>query len=244
MKAHTYFTPSHRLFYDDFLKPSFPKSHDLVVHEYDQICQEHGRFNSSGFYKTTLEKMKMLRDLAADPNEDMFLFLDSDVQFFNEDTITDFITYSKFAVFDDVHFWCMDDLMPCTGYMYIRCNQTTTKVFDEIIELMLRNDSRTLGNDQNAFLYVLQNHVDFQKLSIVSLLPRLIYCNYSHLETLNQNGKKDHYVWDGKTPIEIPNEVLDVMRVHHGNYTIGVDNKYAMMKSVRQQVADRRESKK
>jgi hypothetical protein len=242
MKAHTYFTPSHRIFYDDFLKPSFPKTHELIVHEYEQICQEKGRWRSPGFYKTVCKKVELLRDLAADPNEDMFLFMDSDVQFFNEDTVTDFIEYSKFSVFDDVHFWCMDDIMPCTGFMYVRCNSTTVKVFDEMIELMKRNDSKSLGGDQNAFRFVTNNHQDFQGRIITSLLPRLIYCNYAHLETLNQGGKKDHYVWDGQTPVEVPNDVIDAMRVHHGNYTIGVDNKFALMSTVREQVKARKES--
>jgi hypothetical protein len=210
MKIYTFYTPSHKFFLDDwFMKTISDEDKDKVhIENFEQECST-GNFMESGWNKTMLKKVNYIRECLI--HDDMFFHMDSDIQFFrpfHDD-------YVRVMEEEDLDILAQHDgnNTVCCGCMLIKPTNKTREVFDQVYEL---TESGKAGNDQLAL-----NHLLPSSGLRVGLLGVDCYSIWMN------NGLR---LWQPEHGIEnIPNDI----RIHHGNYVLGIDNKVKLMQAVR-----------
>lgn len=210
MKIYTFYTDTHKVLFDRFFLPSFQKhgldkNFELIVLNGDQFSPS-GEFNSEGTLDTWDERLSMFDKIVDENWGNHFVYSDCDMQFFSNFT-DDLMSYAN----DNIDIWAQSDMGTiCTGFMLVKANKITKRYFAKI-----KTDLRKFANDQ-----ICANH--YKNFVRFSLLPENKYMTIASL-----NGGN---VWTPESAdIDIPESVI----VHHGNYTIGIENKVKLMEYVR-----------
>lgn len=214
MKLYTYYTPSHKVFYDQYFYPSLQKyflndKNSLIVKTGDQITST-GGFNDTGFNLTTLDKVKLwLSAIKENPN-DFWIYADPDICFydnFEQDLLEKIQNYNLVAQSDNTRWFEV-----CTGFFIARSSDLLYKFFLSIINEM---QTTNIHNDQLAFAKVsrLYPNLKFNTLPI------------QYWSVHWSNGGK---VWSGED-IDPPKN----MKIHHANYTVGIENKLKLLNMIK-----------
>jgi hypothetical protein len=195
----TFYSESHKVLYDQYFKPSVE-----YFNEYDLISYQAEQFGSGSFmgkgWKEAMgKKIDFIIDMINDCWGDYFVFADADVIFFRK-TVDYLVSQVKNV---DAAFQ-VDAGKMCAGFFIMKCNNATLNFMTTVKELYGK-----YPEDQTA----MQNHVSMINYK---LLPTDIF-NISHI-----NGNR---VWDCDYSLKIPSNI----RVFHGNWTIGIDNKIRIM---------------
>jgi len=210
MKIYTFYTPTHKVFFDDwFIKTISEEDKDKVhVEKFEQECTT-GAFMGSGWNKTMLKKVDYIRECLS--YDDMFFHLDSDIQFFrpfHDDCV-------RVMEKENLDILAQNDgnNTVCCGCMLIKPSVKMIKTFDEVYTL---TESGKAGNDQQA---------------LNRLLPtsglRVGMLGKDYYSVWMSNGLRE---WQPEHGVE---NIPDDIRLHHGNYVVGVDDKMKLMQAVR-----------
>lgn len=213
MKLYTFYTETHKSLYDNFFIPSWEENNlssnfELITLSGQQFS-ETGNFNSQGTLDTWDERLSMFLDIIEDNYGDFFIYSDCDVQFFGNfyDDITSRIN-------ENTDMLAQSDMGTiCAGFMVVQANKIMKKFFEKI-----KKELRNFSNDQMCI-----NHYKMMMRS--KLLPEDLYFTIA-----NSNGGT---VW---TPQQNNLMLPENMLVHHGNYTIGIENKTKLMEFVKQKM--------
>lgn len=215
MKLYTFYTETHKSLYEDFFIPSWERhglsnNFDLKTLNGHQFS-ETGNFNSQGTIDTWDERLGMFLDVIEENWGSFFIYSDCDVQFFGN-FYDDIIS----RIDENTDMLAQSDMGTiCAGFMVVQANKIMKKFFEKI-----RKELKNFSNDQMCI-----NHYKMQMRS--KLLPESKYFTIA-----NSNGGR---VWTpDQTNLIIPNDIL----VHHGNYTIGIENKTKLMEFVKKQKDD------
>lgn len=206
MNLYTFYSPSHTEVYEKYFLKSFNEhlSNDFILttHKCEQKTTD-GNFSDPNWNSSMNDKLFLLKKAIKENDGKWFVYSDCDIQFFGN--IMDDI---KENINDNLDMLCQEDYHTiCAGFMVIKASKKMYE-FIEIIE-MHHHES----NDQIAMN-------QFRHLINFKLLPKDKYYTVG-----NFNGGR---VWN---PGEgVPNTENVVM--HHANFTIGVENKIAMLKEV------------
>jgi hypothetical protein len=221
MKIFYVYTDTHAKMMNDYFLPSLPldlSPHPLKV-EQSSIS---GDYESKGFFDTCLQKMIYLRDtLKAMDAGEVFIFSDVDIRFYpGGESISAEIQLCMSGHTDERPVFAFQDDGPggcCTGFFAVRACPVALAIVEEVILCM-----RETGlMDQDAFRAVLESHPEVRR---VMLPPRYW--------TIGQTGKH----WAPGEPVDPPAD----LRMHHANWTVGVENKIALIKAVRGKMESRK----
>lgn len=195
----TFYSNSHKILYDQYFKPSVE-----YFNEYDLISYQAEQFGSGSFmekgWKEAMgKKIDFIIDMINDCWGDYFVFADADVIFFRKT-----VDYLLDKVKDVDAAFQVDANKVCAGFFIMKCNAATLQFMSTV-----KQEYHRYPEDQTA----MQNHIS---MIGYKLLPTEIF-NISHI-----NGDK---VWDCDYALKIPSNI----RVFHGNWTIGIDNKIRIM---------------
>jgi hypothetical protein len=211
MKLYTFYTETHKNLLDDYFLPSFEKHNlkrhfDLEVLNGDQFSKT-GDFNSDGTLDTWDQRLGMFIELIEENIDKWIIYSDCDIQFFG-DFYEDIMSLAKDEKTD--MFAQSDQGTICMGFMMVKCNKISKKFFQKI-----RKELKNFSNDQMCANHY-KGHIRYQ------LLPE---DKYFTIASVNGGG-----VWKkGDHNMILPDNML----VHHGNYTIGIENKVALMDFVK-----------
>ena len=211
-KLLTFYSKTHKVLYDNFFIPSYEKyisnEYKLITKKIDQVCTS-GEFASIGFDYVMLQKIKFIIDNIDINDEDPLIFSDCDVQFFSN---------LNFNLSDyDILF--QHDFYPnarCAGLFVCKQNKKILSFF-QLIEKNLTNNLNKGTDDQGIINRLLDSGYSEIKSG---LLPNEEWWTVGMIT----NGS----VWNGQF-VQIPKNI----KVHHANFTIGVNNKIKLMELVK-----------
>lgn len=207
MRIYVCYTPSHRALLDQHFSPSLPADLcDVVLTKFLQRSQS-GAYESPGFQATCLDKVDFIIE-ALRAETEPFLFSDVDVRFYGP-VCEDLLPLLGDA--DMAFQWDGPRGKECSGFMVLRPTIEVMQFWQNVRAHM----RETGAMDQDA-LHAMLEASDLGLQTVV--LPER-YWTY---------GRGDK-VWEPGTPVNPPADLL----VHHGNWTVGVENKLALLEAVR-----------
>lgn len=210
-KIYTLYTETHKHMLEEYFLPSVPSSFEIVQREFPQECPT-GAFHADGWMKTMTRKVEYIIESIQETMGSWFIHSDCDIQFF-EDFHDDI--ESHLGNLDMVG---MDDNMLCAGFFASKSSPKTLHFWNEILDKL-----EAFPNDQLAMNAALRHPTN---VIHYKYLPRFEYFNYMH--SVGRDA-----VWKPGLPIDLTQDQIDSMKVHHANYIVGVDHKVEMMEYIR-----------
>ncbi len=225
IKVYAFFTPSHRVLVDEWFLPSLQvlNEFEIILEEWEQSCPS-GAFMQQGWMETMHRKVDLIiRAIEENPGK-IFIHADVDTQYFAK--FADLIEQEMMNC--DIAFQRENpqgDL--CCGFFACWSNERTLALWRWVKEVMdeKRNDQVCINDNLlgvNAF------GVKWKRL------PENFF-GAATLEHKNWNTN----LWQVGASITVPKDP----RMHHANYTIGLPNKMAQLKLVRD-IINKRDMKK
>ena len=192
--------------------PSFEKCYmqhqfDLVVHKIEAPFGSYGQEQYNASYA---KEMDFVLDLMQRNRDRIVIWSDIDLHFYRSpmDHIKETISrYDLSCQMDspDVH---------CTGFMYFWCAQ---KIINFFYLWRALNQKGGWQSAQDSFNEAIKQSPNL----VVQKLPKQFYTH----------GLDTSEVWDGKDITKLPKRPKDCI-LHHGNWTIGLENKMALMDTI------------
>lgn len=222
MKIYTTFTESHKPFFDNYFLPTYKeqnknKDFSLYVSEMNQISQN-GSYNTYGFRQSTSDKLKVIIQSIDDNKGERIIYSDPDVQFF-DGFRDDILKYKEIEPDVDVFCQCdtpkcPENVILCTGFMVIKCNDITKKAFSDALEHIDKFE-----HDQYAFNYFARKTLNWRTF------PEDKYYTIAY--------NTGNAVWNGEEYTGIPKNIL----MHHANWTVGVQNKIKLLEYIKRELS-------
>jgi len=221
MKLITYYTDSHKRMLDEYFLPSLEKikfnMEDLIMKNGNQYDSD-GSYTHPKFNTITGDKLKfILNSLLMHEDEEFICFSDIDIQFFKsfiDDFNENYELYKQYDIIgqNDVPMRGQDGVF-CTGFMYIKNTEQVHNFFRTLI-----SNIQKFEHDQYCF-----NHYKHE------IKTYLLDSNkYFNIALLNNCAS-----WTpNQTNYKIPQDII----MHHANWTVGVENKLALLKFVKENV--------
>jgi hypothetical protein len=206
MKVYTFFTDSHKIFIDTFVK-SFPfeSDFDLEIKYFPQECPS-AKYRTDGWKKTMKRKIEyILHSLKETPMNEYFIHSDIDIQFFKNiksDIVSIIETSGKDILFQN------DFVALCMGFFICKKNTKTINFFNKVLNQ-------------------LDNFVDDQVA--VNTLIKSSDLNYGVLPENYYTIGPRFGTWNGNPNIEVPKNLL----MHHANWTEGIENKIKLLELIK-----------
>ena len=257
MKLYALYTPSHEALAKEWFLPSLGDHYDLrVARQAQNGASDDHRYGTQAFNRTTLAKVELIIQAIDDNIDDVFVFSDVDIQFFEparealEASIRGRdIAFQQNQLNGEIN----------SGFLVCRGNTRTLRLWECVRDVMR---DRPEWNDQDAL-----NHVMFRRVPAGLRNRFLSSATQRRLAALAMRGIAMHRVchvltlfpnefgvrW-GYLPIEFfttgmtrgtdwaPGQDLKVPKrivMHHANFCVGVEAKVQQLNEVRQTVARR-----
>jgi len=185
------------------------KKYNLIVKKIPQVCQS-GDFASNGFDLAMLEKIKFIIENININENNLLVFSDCDVQFFND---LEFIMDDYDILFQKDYF----ENNYCAGFFVSKQNIKVLNFFEKVKNSLIESLNGKI-DDQFIINKLLNSNTNLVKSGF---LPNDKYWTVAN----STNGK----VWNGEK-IDTPNNLI----MHHANFTIGVENKIKLLNLVKE----------
>jgi len=212
-KLLTFYSESHIKLYEEFFLNSFnknlSKNFNLIVKKIPQVC-ESGDFASNGFDLAMLEKIKFIIENININEDQLLVFSDCDVQFFND---LEFIMDDYDILFQKDYF----EKNYCAGFFVSKQNSKVLNFFEKVKNSLIESLNGKI--DDQGIINTLLNNND--KLIKSGFLPDNKYWTVGN----STEGR----VWNGEN-VYIPEDLI----VHHANFTIGIENKIKLLNLVKE----------
>ena len=84
MKLYCFYTPSHKVFYRDWFKPSASREYEVVPHEHSEQISVSGEYAQMGWRETQYNKVLHWKKAVEDNMGDIIVCADVDIQFLSD----------------------------------------------------------------------------------------------------------------------------------------------------------------
>ncbi len=214
MKILSFYTPSHKILFDNYFYPSYKqylsKDFELLYKTSDQLC-ESANYRTKGWAETVIQKLEFILDYLTTLDNKIFIFSDCDVQFLN------YCTHDILYELSDYDIKFQNDLKgsKCSGFFIAKNNINVKNLIYKSYELFKKNIRPGYG-DQKAINDIIKKYPNIAKIGLLN--------SDKYFTVGNINGKQ----WNGEEfypPINI--------MVHHANWTVGIDNKIKLLEYVK-----------
>jgi hypothetical protein len=208
MKIFTYFSPTHKILFENYFKPSIEKFNELELHYKEsekQECKGGGYFDY-GFKKETTNKIKAICSFMAEniSLNEYFVYSDVDIVFLNK--IEYYLQEYKGG---DITFQ-QDGVGGCNcGFMLIKKTASIISLFEKIIVLLEASSDETL-NDQIVLNRIINNEH---------------FCFFD--EKIYHYGMIENKIWNVED-FKLPSNC----KVFHACYCSGIENKIKLLDKV------------
>ena len=212
MKLYCFYTPSHSIFYKDWFKPTASREFELVPYEYPEQISKSSEYAKDGWRETQYNKTLHWKKAVEDNMGDVIVCSDVDIQFLGD--CKDFL----FNILgdNDIAFQQNKKGGPiCSGFFVCRCSLKTQNFFDIIAKRLKKIMHKPGGGEQYEMQKLLSEKWYEDHLRMLKL---------SHDRIWNP-GK----TYKDLTELEVPKDI----RVHHANWTEGLDSKIEQLNYVK-----------
>lgn len=234
MKLYSLYTPSHKIFLDEWFLSSLQDDYELIIEKHNQESVS-SAFMDSAWKECMFRKIDLIISAIKQNWDGSFIFSDVDIQFFGktEKIILDIISKFDFVAQkdagEDINLEICPDLSGhlCTGFFICKGNERTIRLWEEVKLYCLKDKSR---HDQHGLNYFLNGFNSQSKDNLFGIkwdyLPPEFYSPGPYLGT---------HIWQPGEELIIPDNIL----LHHANWTSGIKNKIAQLKYVKEVVLER-----
>ncbi len=214
LNIYVFFSETHRRLFDLYFLPTLSKvekDYALFVYHVEQLTKD-GAFLSPGWNQTMLNKNKIIIEAIRENYGGAILYSDIDIQFLQP------IKKRLFSLLDRNDLVVQQNAPSgkstvCAGFVFLRCNEKTSKLYRTIYQAMLADPSLRDQVALNRFLRSNQTSLVWQYLP-------------------NEEFYNPQKLWSFGDTLNVSKSI----RVHHANWTSGVDEKIAQFEYVRQQL--------
>lgn len=243
MKIYCYYTKAYQALVDEWFLPSLKDDYEVVL-KVGEYAGRAANFMESDWTLITEKKVDAIIEAVQDNWDRVFLFSDPDIQFFRK-TQKDILPPLRFK--DIIFVKNSPDKVLCTGFFACRGNERTLAFWRRVRKSM--NPSRS---DQICANMLLRR--DYPNR--ISLITRRIMSFFGALYGLSAwgvnpwkvrwgylptiffgGGTLTSRVWNPGMSLPVPEDIV----IHHANYTIGLDNKIAQLRYVKDLVESRKQ---
>ena len=252
MKLYTYYTPSHAIFKDRWFLPSLKDDYELALKEFAQVGNAKQQFGTFEFNKTMGLKVNLIIDAIKENWNNLFLYSDIDVQFFHptKDLILKAIKDRDMVIQLES---CRGTL--CPGFFAARGNKKNLKLWQDIRDELLRHKDKNDQDILNELLLDRASGFSIGKWKIFNIgkgfinrtkmilgkkkgyafSNKALYGNPYNIKwdylpmTFFCSGHVLDKCWEPGMDFAVPADIV----MHHANWTIGIENKIALLEYVR-----------
>lgn len=216
IKLYYFYSSSHEEMKNEYFLSSMQNEYDCIGIKAEQKCAT-GEYRTKGWNEVVIQKVDLIIRAIKENKNSWFVHSDVDVQFFDS-TKNDLEYHLK--NYDTVFQSDGENPNPiaCAGFFASKANEKTLKLWKSVKKLCQIKQI----DDQKA-LNICLHHNDFVTWK---LLPNEYF---SIGNNLNNNSV---YRWKPNDDIMLPHNI----RVHHANYTEGIQNKIQQLEFVKKQI--------
>jgi hypothetical protein len=203
-----------RHFIRSFNRLDLDKDFELEVHK---LSHEYGTYGDKRYNSSYRAELQAVVDILKENLGREIVWTDVDIHMYRN-PLEDMRTLLATTL---PRIWCqMDsDTVFCTGFQFFICTQEVIDFFETWTVI---TDSKEWHTAQDSFNEAIKLQPDsFGKL------PSHRYW------TVGMSGRKE--VWDGQSILTLPSPPKDIV-MHHGNFTIGLENKLLLMDVIERSV--------
>lgn len=218
MRVHTFYTPYHARLVDEHFRPSAERhfgAANVACHLVEG--SDEGDYGSPGFVRYCYDRLQRYADLCEASGEPLLLS-DADVRFYG-DVPADLEVHAR-AYAHDAYFQWDGPGGHCMGFVYARVPGAFAGLCRQVQGAMRGHPEL---EDQQSLRYLVARG---QVRASLGVLPSPRYWTYG------LGGEH----WRPGDPLSPPVETL---LMHHGNWTVGLPSKLAMLEAVAALVAAR-----
>jgi hypothetical protein len=223
IRLYAFYTNSHTALLNDWFLPSLKALHDdfeLKIIKLPQECPS-GVYGTQGYNTTMRRKVEMNIKAIQETMGSWFVCSDVDIQFFEpvKEDLTRRI--NQFDLIIQLH--NPKGNVVCAGFFACKSNKRTLEMWQEVLVLMLSDPKLEDQQALNIVLRKSKNKVKWGTLPITYMVGR----------------PATGGAWKPGSILPVPEGV----KLHHANWTRGMQNKIAQLKQVRDTVAARLKDK-
>lgn len=213
---YTFYTPSHEILLKEWFLPSLQDEFKVVVKKFEQECQS-GTYMQKGWTKMMLCKVDLIIEAIQEQWGNIVIYADVDIQFFApiQDKIEKCLQDKDLVVQKDNNMGAL-----CAGFMAMRANEQTLKLFKKIRNRMIANPGQSDQPTLNQLL-IKEKYTKIQW----DYLPICFFGTATVSCITFANNK----IWRHGDDVVIPKNIV----LHHANYTAGVENKIKLLTYVK-----------
>ena len=210
MKLYCFYTTSHNILYEEWLKPSASREYLVIPKEHPQLSQN-GSYSDSGWVETQYQKVLFWIECVEENLGDVIVCSDVDVQFFGA---------TKELLIEclgdrDICFQQNDEHKSiCSGFFICRCSRNTLDFLKIIANRLKRKFGKSSSGEQVEINKLLSEK--WYKNLQWSLLPRNKFWNHGS-------------AYDSVEDLNPPKYLL----VHHANWCSGVEAKIDQLEFIK-----------
>lgn len=210
MKLYCFFTPSHEVFYKEWLLPSASREYEVIPIKHKEQISKSSEYAKSGWRETQYNKVLAWKKAVEQNMGEVIICCDVDIQF-----IGDSKTFFEHIIADkDIAFQQNFRGGPiCSGFFVCRCSLKTQNFFEIIANRLKKIMHEDGGGEQYEMQQLLSEK--WYELNVLKLSYDKVWCpgmEYKSLKDLN-----------------VPKDML----VHHANWTEGLENKVEQLEYIK-----------
>jgi hypothetical protein len=198
---YTLYTESHRPLIENWFLPSIQDKVTVHVYYLPQECPT-GKYKEEGWKKTTTKKVEIIIDAIKRHKGSWFIYSDVDIQFFQP------VAQEIESMLNEYDLVIQQDTpkgSACSGFFGCRANDKMLEVWERVLVCM----NKTEHSDQAALNYVLRHCKDLNVRW--RLLPEAYF----------GAGLFTGKYWHPNMLLTVPENI----KMHHANWTGGIENK-------------------
>ena len=210
MKLYCFFTPSHEVFYNEWLKPTASREYEVIPIKHKQQISKSAEYAKSGWRETQYNKVLAWKKAVQDNMGELIVCADADIQL-----IGDSKAFLKHVIgHNDIAFQQNFRGGPiCSGFFVCRCSLKTENFFEIIANRLKKIMHEDGGGEQYEMQQLLSEK--WYDLNVLKLSYDKVWCPGTEYESLEE--------------LKIPKDML----VHHANWTSGKENKIEQLEYIK-----------
>jgi len=217
LKMYIFYSPSHKIFYDDWFLPSLKKTNpdiELIEEFHEQECS--GVYMKDNWLKAMHRKLDLVIRAIKENWGDAFVHSDVDIQYFRP------IKKELLSIIGDYDFMAQQDSPDgqlCCGFFICRANEKTLRLWQAVKQFIIDHPDY---QDQWALTKLI-------KEGTFDVKWRFLPADFFSGGTLTGT------VWNPGDELPVPERIA----LHHATWTVGIPNKIEQLEYVKRKVAHR-----
>jgi len=235
MKLYALCTPSHKELKNEWFLPSIKDDFDLIFEEHDQLTKS-GSYKQSGWIETMCRKVELIIRAINENPDTVFIHSDVDLQFFKpvKETIVRLMKGKDMVIQQE-----SPGVTVCPGFFAACGNERNLNLWQNILDSLRKQRAKhdqDFLNEELLIKLALPGGLLKHYVRRPSWLPNRNGIKWAHLPgSFYSSGISKARIWSPGAELTIPHDIM----LHHANWTIGIENKIAMLKYVKEIVENR-----